>query len=121
MQVCSHRSAISEFHEGVDVKSISENLQVTSTITGILNQRPPQPKYTCIWDVQLVLDYLKKHFPDNKKFIYRQLTLKVTILLALNSAPRAGGLHNLGITFMARTEIKYSFSVNKLSKSWMQV
>ena len=119
MQVCSHRSAISEFHEGVDVKSISENLQVTSTITGILNQRPPQPRYTCIWDVQLVLDYLKKHFPDNKKFIYRQLTLKVTILLALTSAPRAGGLYNLG--FMARTEIKYSFSVNKLSKSWMQV
>ena len=120
MHVCSHRFAISKFHEGIDVKSIGENLQVTSPITGIFNQRPPQPRYTCIWDVQLVLDYLKKHFPDNKKFIYRQLTLKVTILLALTSAPRAGGLHNLDIRFTARTESKYSFSVNKLSKSWMQ-
>ena len=68
----------------------------------------------------MVLDYLKKHFPDNKKLTDRQLTLKVTILLALTSASRAGGLHNLDIRFMARTENKYSFSFNKLSKSYKQ-
>ena len=64
--------------------------------------------------------YLKKHFPDNKKLTDRQLTLKVTILLVLTSALRAGGLHNLDIRFMARTENKYYFSFNKLSKSWRQ-
>ena len=116
--VCNQRSPISPFHEGIDGKSIGENPQVSSLITGIFNQRPPQSKYTCIWDVQLVLDYLKKHFPDNKKLTDRQLTLKVTILLALTSVSRAGGLHNLDIRFMARTENKYSFSFNKLSKSW---
>ena len=82
--VCSHRSAISAFHQGIDGKCISENPQVTSLIRGIFNQKPPQLRYTCIWDVQLVLDYLKKHLPDNKKLTDSQVTLKVTILLALN-------------------------------------
>ena len=94
-----------------------EKVQVSSLITGIFDQRPLQPRYTCIWYVRLVLDYLKKHFSDNKKLTDRQLTLQVTVLLALTSASRTGGLHNLDIRFMARTENKYSFSFNKLSKS----
>ena len=89
----------------MDGKSRGENPQVSSFVTGNFNQRSPQRRYTCIWDVQLVLDYLKKHFPDNKKLTDRQLNLKVTILLALTSASHAGGLHNLDIRFMARTEI----------------
>ena len=118
--MCSHRSVKPAFHEDVDGKIIGQNPQVSSLITGIFNQRPPQPRYTCIWDVQLVLDYSKKHFPDNKKIADRQLILKVTILLALTSASRVGGLHSLHIRFMTRTENKYSFSFNKLSKSWRQ-
>ena len=69
--VCSHRSVISAFHEGIDEKSIGENPQVSSLITGIFNHRSPQLKYTCIWYVQLALDYLKKYFPDNKKLTDR--------------------------------------------------
>ena len=84
--VRSHRSAISAFHEGINGNSIGKNPQVSSPITGIFNQRPPQPRYACIWDVQLVLDYLKKYFLDTEKLTDRQLTLKVTILLALTSA-----------------------------------
>ena len=38
--LCSHRSAISAFHEGIDGKSIGENPQISSLITGIFNQRP---------------------------------------------------------------------------------
>ena len=120
MSVCSHTSAISAFYEGIDGKIIGENPQGSSLITEIFNQRSPLPRYTCIWNVQLVLDYLKKHFPDNKKLTDRQLTLKVTILLALTSASRTGGLHNLDIRFMAKTENKYSFTFNKLSKSRKQ-
>ena len=60
--VCSHRSAISASHEGIDGKNIGENLQVSSLITGIFNQRPPQPKYTCIWDVQIRITVIKETF-----------------------------------------------------------
>ena len=75
-------------------KSIDENPQVSSLITGIFKQRPLQSRCTCVWDAQLVLNYLKKHLPDNKKSTNRQLTL---ILLALTSASPAGGLHRYKI------------------------
>ena len=65
----------------------------------------------------MVLDYLKQHFPDNKKINRRAINPKNAILLVLTSASRAGGLHNLDIRFVARTENNYSFSFNKLSKS----
>ena len=60
--VCSHRSAISASHEGIDGKNIGENLQVSSLITGIFNQRPPQPKYTYICDVQIGITVNKETF-----------------------------------------------------------
>ena len=62
----------------------------------------------------------KETFSCYKKITDRQLTLKGTIFLTLTSVSRAGGLYNLDIRFMARTENKYSFSFNKLSKSWRQ-
>ena len=43
--VCSHIYEISEFHHGIEGKSIQEHQQVSSLITGISNQRPPQSRY----------------------------------------------------------------------------
>ena len=54
------------------------------------------------------MNYSKKDLSDNKKLTDKQLNLKVTILLTLTSAPLVGGLHNLDIRFMVRTENKYS-------------
>ena len=43
--MCSHRSEISEFHYGIEGKTIQQHTQVSSLITGISNQRPPQSRY----------------------------------------------------------------------------
>ena len=60
--ICTHRSAISALHNNNEGRTVGENRQVSSFITGVLNNRPPQPKYNFIWDVQLMLDYLEKNF-----------------------------------------------------------
>ena len=67
----------------------------SSLITGVFNNRPPQTKYKFIWDVQLVLDYLKKEFPNNNDLSDKLLTFKVAMLLAFTSASRVRGLHIL--------------------------
>ena len=84
MSVHSHKFAISAFHHGIELKSIGEHPQVSSLITGIFNQRPPQPRYNFIWDAHLVIDYFKKDLSDNKKltdqhinFQFFQITLSV--------------------------------------------
>lgn len=64
------------------------------------------------------LRYQKKDLPHKQKFTNTQLDFKVTILLGhytLTSASGVSGLLNLDVTFMTRTEDKYSFHFNKLS------
>lgn len=42
------------------------------------------------------------------------------MLLALTSASRVLGIHNLDINFMTKTNDQYTFTFNKLHKSWRQ-
>ena len=72
--LCTHRSAISALHNNIEGRPVGEHPQVSSLITGVFNNRPPQPKYNFIWDVQLVLDYVKKELPNNSDLSDKLLT-----------------------------------------------
>ena len=107
-------------HNNIEGRPVGEHPQVSSLITGVFNNRPPQPKYNFIWDVQLVLDYLKKELPNNSDLSDKLLTFKVTMLLALMPASRVRGLHILDTRFMVKTSQKYVSKLCKLHKSWRQ-
>ena len=77
--IFKHRSAISALHNNIEGRPVGEHPQVSSLITGVFNNRPPQPKYNFIWDVQLVLDYLKKELPNNSDLSEKLLTFKVNV------------------------------------------
>ena len=55
---------------------------VTRLLKGAFNDRPPLPKYTSTWDVQVVLDYLQSP-GENENLSLKQLTWKTVMLLAL--------------------------------------
>ena len=55
-----HRSAISAYHEKVDGIPVGQHPLVTSLMAGIFNLRPPQRRYIFVWDVQVVLNFIKK-------------------------------------------------------------
>ena len=55
---------------------------------------------------------------DNLQLSDKDLTHKLTVLMALSSASRASSLQQLNIKFMARNEISYKFYFHKLHKSW---
>ena len=118
--ICSNRSAISALHNNIEGRSVGEHPHLSSLVKGVFNNRPPQPKYNFIWDVQLVLDYLKKELPNNSDLSDKLLTFKVTMLLALMPASRVRGLHILDTRFMVKTSQKYVFKFHKLHKSWRQ-
>ena len=87
-----HRSAISAYHLPVDGINIGKHHRVSSLMAGISNLRPPRPKYCTIWDVQVVLDYLSQ-WSDYTVLSPKQLTLKVTMLLALIAINRGSDLN----------------------------
>ena len=68
--VCSHRSAISAFHEGTDGKSIGENSQISSLIGKSLTKGQHNPGILVFGMSNWY--YLKKHLLDDKKLTGRQ-------------------------------------------------
>ena len=107
-----YRSAISGFHEkGLPVRQRPE---VFTLLTGLFNLKPPQPRYSFTWDFQIVLEFIKNNWTDNKSLPIKNLTL----LLALTSASRASSIHHLDIRFTSLSEEKFVFNFEKLLKTW---
>ena len=46
-----HRSAISAFHDYVHGKPVGQHPEVCALVSGIFNNRPPQPRYMFVWSV----------------------------------------------------------------------
>ena len=75
LRINSYRSAISSVHEKVDGVSVGQHPTVTRLLKGVFHDRPPFPRYSSTWNVQLVLDFLGalgknedltlKHLPYN--------------------------------------------------------
>lgn len=59
--------------------------------------RPPQPRYSDTWDVSRVLSHISSKWDDNKKLSLKQITKKVTILLALVLASISSDLVRLSL------------------------
>ena len=69
---------------------------VTRLLKGAFNDRPPLPKYSATWDVQVVLDYLKS-LGDNSELSLKHLTWKTVMLLALTRPSRSTDLSKLNL------------------------
>ena len=78
-----HRPAISEFHEYIDGLPVGKHSRICSLVSAVFNLRPPKLRYMFLWDIKQVLDFLKKMIGGNNQLSNKELTLKVTILLAL--------------------------------------
>jgi len=114
----SHRSAISAYHELVEGKPVGQHPRVCGLITGVFNQRPPQPRYTFVWDVECVINFIESSMANNDNLSNIDLSCKLTTLLALTSAMRAGSIQHLSIKYMSIKAESCTFYFHKLHKSW---
>ena len=61
-----YRSALSVYHNNNQGVPVGKLRKVCELMSGIDNLRPPQPKYSVIWEVDSVLNYLKNLGESNK-------------------------------------------------------
>ena len=92
----SYRSAISSVHERVEGYNVGQHPLVTRLLKGVFNERPPLPKYSSTWDVQVVLNYLKA-LGCNSDLSQKLLTWKAAMLLALTRPSRSADLSMLDL------------------------
>ena len=50
-----------------------------------------------MWDVQTVLNFIKKNWGNNKEITDKGFSLKLRMLIALATAARASEIHHLNI------------------------
>ena len=79
----SHRSAISAYHDYVHGKPVEKHPRICALLTGVFNQKPPQPCYTFFWDFDILLVYLKTNISINSQLSDKDLTHKLIVLMAL--------------------------------------
>ena len=110
------RSSISALHPPIDKMPVGQHKQVSDVMAGIFNSNPPTPKYASFWDVGKVLDHIKS-MGDNDSLEPRDLTWKLSMLLALVTASRSSDLASLDTKFMTDMGDKIVFQVRALEKT----
>ena len=85
-----YRSAKSAYHE----IPVGQYSKVCALLVGVFKKRSLQPRYTFVWDVEVVLRFIREN------------GLRVSIMKHLNA------------TFVVKKSNKITFNFNKLHKSW---
>ena len=82
---------------------------------GVYNLRPPQPKYSKTWDVEIVLRYLRS-MELNDKLTLKALSQKLALLFALVEASRSSELQALDLRFRVYKPEGVRFQLPTLTK-----
>ena len=88
---------------------------VVRGMKGIFELKPSLPKYNEIWDVRVVLDYLKT-FGASIALLLKELTLKLTMLLCLTTGQRGQTIHKFDINDIQDLDDRYRISVHEKLK-----
>ena len=114
--VNSYRSAVSVTIEAVTGYSLGAHRLVSRFMKGVFMARPPQPKYCVTWDVRVVTNYLKTLSPYSSLTL-KNLTLKLTALIALVTAQRCQSLCRLRLDSLTVTSDAAVFTIRDRLKN----
>ena len=114
-----HHSTVSECHSYVHEKPVGNHPRVYALLTVVLNQISPQPHYKFVWDVEIVLLYLKTS--DNSHLSDKDLTHKLTVLMALSFTSSVSSIQHLDIKFTTRNNATHQCFFHQMHKSWRRV
>ena len=103
-------------HEEIDGVRVGQHPMVSRFLKGVFNSRPPAPKYGTTWDVDIVLQYLKR-LPSNEDLTFQSLSHKVVMLMALANADRCSDLAALDLNYMQHQVSGVKFVIPGLTKT----
>ena len=114
----NYRSAISSLHEPIDGLPAGQHPKVKALLKGISKERPPLPKYSFVWDVEQVLQYIKNNMQNNNELTPKDLTQKLICLMGLTAISRGSELHALSLKGICKINNSYEmFPIGNLKHS----
>ena len=85
-------------HSHTEGVPMGQHPLVSRMFKGMYNSRPPQPRYTKTWDVDILVQYLCS-LGDNATLSLKQLSHKPATLMALVGANKVSELQSLDLPF----------------------
>ena len=83
-------------HTTVDGVPVGKHPLVTRLVKGVFNMRPPLPRYSSTWDLQVVLDHIES-MGRTSTLSQKILTWKTVFLLAVTHPSRSADLAKLDV------------------------
>ena len=114
--IAGFRCAILAYHEHIGGITVGSKPRVSALLSGIYNNRHPQQKYTFIWDVKQVIEFLTT-LPYDCDLSLKDLTLKLTMFLALTPATKVSEICYLNIRYLIKHNSGYIFNFGKNTKT----
>ena len=108
-------SAVSMTHDRVEGVPIGQHPLVTRLLKGMYNLRPPQPRYSDTWNVDMVIQHLQS-LGDNSKLTLKVLGQKLALLMALVEASRSSELNAQDVRYRVFKPEGVLFSLQTLTK-----
>lgn len=102
-------------HPPIDGTVIGKHPLLSRLMRGIFNSRPPQLRYSCVWDVGRGLEYFS--LGDNRVLNLKDLTHRLATIMALANASRASEIHALNVKYMQRMSSGVEFDLAELTKT----
>ena len=108
--------SLDSYHSAISWLHVGQHPLVTRLMKGVFNDRPPLPRYTCIWNVQGVLPHVSS-WGSNDSLLTEQLSWKTAMLLALTRHSRSADLSHLSLQYKPEG---VSFAPSSLAKQSRQ-
>ena len=106
-------SAILLLKEG---KTFGESQEVSKMLKEIFKLRPTFPKYTIIYDPDIILPYMDA-LPTNASLLLEDLTKTLCTLLYLLTGQRCQTIASLDLNFSDQSSGNFTFAINKVLKT----
>ena len=90
--------ALSSNHPKIDNYCAGQNPYFINILKGILNNRPPKPRYTLTWDIHLVTQHLKD-MGLNQSHPLRRLSWKLAKLFPITCPKRVSSITSLDLNY----------------------
>ena len=110
--LCTARSALASVVTIQGFPSLSDHPMIHRYLKGMYNRNPPMPKYIQVRDLNVILNFLNKAPPYNA-LSFKQLTLKVAMLLMILGARRKQSVMSIEIIDYQSDENKAILLPNK--------
>lgn len=96
---------------------VADSYLLQSVLLGVRKSAPPQPRYKDTWDISVLVNYIKRSWPDNSALDNETLRNKAMVLLRLSLLARSSDIARALMPSFTEEGMLVSFEATKETRA----